>query len=91
VYFCVWNTKVLKTFVDNLKKQGLTVKVLEKLMVYLSCSIKFSQDRKSTWVGQPHLIPKLQEKFLDVWSTRCKAIAFQEAPGRGLSKSKKTG
>jgi len=45
--FCVGNTKVLKTFVEDLKKQGLTVKVLEKLTDYLSCLIKFSQDRKS--------------------------------------------
>jgi len=57
--FCVGNTKALKTFVEDLKKQGLTVKVSEKLTDYLSCLIKFSQDRKSTWVGQPHLIAKL--------------------------------
>jgi len=29
--FCVGNTKALKTFVEDLKKQGLTVKVSEKL------------------------------------------------------------
>jgi len=57
--FCVGHTKVLKAFVEDLKKQGLTVKVAEKLMDYLSCLIKFSQDRKSAWVRQPHLIAKL--------------------------------
>jgi len=61
--FCVGNTKVLKTFMEDLKKQGLTVKVSKKLTDYLSCSIKFSQDGKSAWVGQPHLIAKLQETF----------------------------
>ncbi len=61
--FCAKHTKALKIFVEDLKKQGLTVKVSEKLTDYLSCTIKFSQDRKSTWVGQPHLIAKLHEKF----------------------------
>jgi len=45
------------------------VKVSEKLTDYLSCMIKFSQDRKSTWVGQPHLIAKLREKF-GHWATK---------------------
>ena len=48
---------------EDLKKQGLMVKVSEKLTDYLSCLIKFLQDKKSTWVGQPHLIAKLYEKF----------------------------
>jgi len=39
------------------------VKVSEKLTDYLSCTIKLSQDRKSAWIGQPHLIAKLREKF----------------------------
>ncbi len=61
--FCIGHTKVLKTFVEDLKKQGLMVKVSEKLTDYLSCMIKLSQDRKSMWVGQPHLIAKLRERF----------------------------
>ncbi len=51
--FCVGHTKALKIFVEDLKK----------LTDYLSCTIKLSQDRKSTWVGQPHLIAKLLKKF----------------------------
>jgi len=39
------------------------VKVSEKLTDYLSCSIKVSADCKSAWIGQPHLIAKLREKF----------------------------
>ncbi len=49
--FSVGHTKALKTFVEDLKKQGLTVKVSEKLTDYLSWLIKFLQDRKSAWVG----------------------------------------
>jgi len=39
------------------------VKVFDKLMDYLICSIKFSKDKKRVWIGQPHLIAKLREKF----------------------------
>ena len=59
----IGHTEALKIFVEDLKKQRLMVKVSEKLTDYLSCLIKFLQDRKSAWVGQPHLIAKLQEKF----------------------------
>jgi len=61
--FCIGNCKALNTFVEDLKKQGLMVKVSEKLTDYLSCSIKFSKDKKRAWIGQPHLIAELQEKF----------------------------
>jgi len=61
--FCVGHTKALKMFVEDFKKQGLTVKVSSKLTNYLSCSIKISEDRKSAWIGQPHLIKKLCAKF----------------------------
>jgi len=61
--FCVGHRQALKQFVEDLKAQGLTVKVSERLTDYLSCSIKISADRKSAWIGQPHLIAKLREKF----------------------------
>jgi len=61
--FCVGYTQALKAFVEDLKKQGLTVKVSSKLTDYLSCSIKIVEDRKSAWIGQPHLIKKLCAKF----------------------------
>ncbi len=88
--FCVGHTKVLKTFVEDLKKQGLTVKVSEKLTHYLSCSIKFLQDRKSAWVGQLHLIAKLQEKFGHL-VTKMQSTALQGPPVRGLLESRRTG
>ncbi len=61
--FCVGHPKALAMFVEDLKKQGLTIKVSSKLTDYLSCSIKISEDRKSAWIGQPHLIEKLHAKF----------------------------
>jgi len=85
-YFCVGHTKALKTFVEDLKKQGLMVKVLEKLTNYLSCMIKFSQDRKSAWVGQPHLIAKLQEKF-GYLVTKMQSYCTPGTPGQRVVKA----
>ena len=33
------------------------------LQDYLSCEIKFSDDKKRVWLGQPHLIKNLENKF----------------------------
>jgi len=58
--FCVGHPKALNTFVEDLKKQGLMVKVFKELTAYL-CSL-ILKDKKKAWIGQLHLIAKLQEK-----------------------------
>jgi len=64
--FCVGHKPALTDFVEDLKKEGLSVKVTEDMNDYLSCNIVFSPDGKSAWIGQPHLIRKLEEKFGDL-------------------------
>ncbi len=63
--FCIGHQNALNTFVEDLKTQGLMVKVSDKLMDYLSCSIKFLKDKKRAWIGQPHLITKLFGYLVD--------------------------
>ena len=46
-----------------LKNKGLVLKVVEGLQYYLYCEIKFSENKKCTWLGQPHLIKNLKSKF----------------------------
>ena len=36
---------------------------MERLQDYLSCKIKFSNNKKHAWLGQPHLIKNLENKF----------------------------
>ena len=36
---------------------------MEGLQDYLSCEVTFSMDEKEAWLGQPHLIKNLAEKF----------------------------
>jgi len=61
--FCVGYSKTLEVFVEDVKKQGLTIKVSNKLTDYLHCSIKILEYKKSAWIGQPDLIKKLCAKF----------------------------
>ena len=35
----------------------------EDLEDYLSCQIKFDQDKRITWLGQPHIFKKFRENF----------------------------
>jgi hypothetical protein len=37
----------------------------EDLTDYLSCQIVFLEDNKQAWIGQPHWIKNLQNKFLN--------------------------
>ena len=65
-------------YVDNLLIIGdeqdinLVIKDIEKhfkvkiegdLKDYLSCEIRFSADGKKAWIGQPHLIKKIESLF----------------------------
>ncbi len=44
---------------------------------YLSCEIKFSDDDCSAWLGQPHLVSKLQKKF----GNQVKDLRSYKTPG----------
>ena len=65
-----------KTMIDDailvLKNKELVLKVMEGLQDYLSCEIKFSENKKHAWLGQRHLIKNLKSKveklIEDVWS-----------------------
>jgi len=61
--FCVGHQEALKEFILDLEKHGLSVKVTTELKDYLSCNLAFSEDGGTAWIGQPHLIQKLEEKF----------------------------
>jgi hypothetical protein len=49
--------------IKDLKDKKLTLKIEKNMTDYLSCQIKFSSKKDKVWMGQPHLIKKIQEKF----------------------------
>ena len=68
----VGDVKAIDNTITALKNNGLILKVVEGLQDYLSCEIKFSEDKKRAWLGQPYLIKNMEKKFgefiQDVWS-----------------------
>ena len=47
--------------IEALKNKGLVLKIMEGLQDYLSCKIKFFEDKKLAWLGQPRLIKNLEK------------------------------
>ena len=61
--FFVGTDEAIEDTVSHLKSKGLILKEHGTLDDYLSCEIKFSEDGCSAWLGQPHLILKIQKIF----------------------------
>ena len=59
----VGHPAAIEETIELLKENGLVLKVEDDLHDYLSCEIQFSPDKKKAWLGQPHLINKLEKKF----------------------------
>ena len=58
--FFVGTDEVIEDTVSHLKSKGLILKEYDTLDDYLSYEIKFSDDGRSAWFGQPHLSRKLK-------------------------------
>ena len=63
--FLIGTNEAIEDTIASLRAKGLVLKETDNLDDYLSCQILFSNDGQSAWLGQPHLISKLQKKFGD--------------------------
>ena len=52
--------EVIYEVIAALKENGLILKIVEGLKEHLSCKVRLSGDKKQPWLGQPHLIEKLE-------------------------------
>jgi len=84
--FYVRNTKALKVFVENLKKQGLTVKVAEKL----TNNLRFLRTERAHGLGSFISLQSYKESLANC-STKFRANVLQEPPVRGLLRFRKIG
>ena len=50
------NMATIDDAIEVLKSKEPVLKIVEGLQDYLCCKIKFSDDEKSAWLGQSHLI-----------------------------------
>ena len=52
----------IEIVINDIEKH-FKVKIEGDLKDYLSCEIRFSKDGKQAWIGQPHLIKKMEKLF----------------------------
>ena len=73
---CVGPKKEIYAAIEEIKRH-FKVKVEESISDYLSCEIVMEADRKSAWMGQPHLIRKIRKVFGDL----VKGVQRHDTPG----------
>ena len=83
---CCGHKAAIEDMLKGLTEHGLTY-TKESLTDYLSCEVVFNDDRTKAWLGQPHMIKKIEKVFgeevqgLQMYST-------PGTPGVGLTKPK---
>ena len=81
--YIVGNLNEVERLVKDIEANGLKVKVSYNTSDYLSCEIVHNKDQQRAWLGQPHLVKKLEKSFghlvekLQVYKT-------PGTPGQGL-------
>jgi Reverse transcriptase (RNA-dependent DNA polymerase) len=61
--YMIGHRKALDQTVKDIEAAKLTVKVEHNTKDYLSCEIVFDKEKKKAWLGQPHLVKRLENKF----------------------------
>ncbi len=62
-YLLVGNEAAIDETCKLLQKEGFDLKIEDNIEDYLLCNIHFSKSGKQAWLGQPHLIANLNQKF----------------------------
>ena len=57
------NLEAINKTADLLQKNGLVLKVEVDVYDYLSCKIKYYENKKKAWLGQSYQMENLQMKF----------------------------
>jgi Reverse transcriptase (RNA-dependent DNA polymerase) len=67
--YAIGNKAALQDTIKKLQEAGLKVKVEKYLTDYLSCEVIFNKNRTRAWLGQPHLVKRLEKSFKDFIQT----------------------
>jgi hypothetical protein len=61
--YVVGSEEGLKYTKQSLEKKGLKLKVEENVTDYLSCQLLFNKTKTMAWLGQPHLLKKMEKSY----------------------------
>ena len=68
--------EILKFF-EELKTEGLNITTEDTMGDYLSCEVKFNSTLTKAWLGQPHMIKRIDKTFGD----QVKSLGKYKTPG----------
>ena len=83
---CCGDIEKINAVIEEMKQSGFKLKIEKELTDYLSCKLHFSEDKKKGWIGQPHLIQKMQNTFGKKIS-KLKSYKTPAKPGIGIVKA----
>jgi hypothetical protein len=75
--YTLGKAKALERFLEELKQTEFTFTVERNLADYLSCEIRQDAQRKNAWVGQPHMVKKIEKTFAE----EIKGLHTYQTPG----------
>ena len=81
----VGNPLALRKVCKQVVEEGLEITIEKELTDYLSCEIKFDKDRTKAWIGQPHMVKKIETMFGEEVSKK-QVYRTPGTPGLGLVK-----
>jgi Reverse transcriptase (RNA-dependent DNA polymerase) len=84
---CIGNKAALAQVCKEIVANGLNITEKNELTDYLSCEIRFNADKTQAWVGQPHMVKKLEKTFGDEVSG-LQRYKTPGTPGQGLIRAK---
>jgi hypothetical protein len=61
--FTVGHPAAIKEVISLIRKETLELKVSESVTDYLGCEIIVNKARNKAWIGQPHMIKKIEKAF----------------------------
>ena len=70
--YAIGHEAALLDTIKKIQESGLKVKVENDLHDYLSCEVVFNNDKTKAWLGQPHLIKRLEKSFTEFIESRKK-------------------
>jgi hypothetical protein len=75
--FTVGTKLAISKTLQEIEGHGLSLTVEKELKDYLSTEIALSKDRKKAWIGQPHMVKKIEKVFGD----EVKGLQKYKTPG----------
>jgi Reverse transcriptase (RNA-dependent DNA polymerase) len=85
--YIIGKEESINEVIKDIEKEGLKLKVNNETKDYLSCEILFNNEKTKAWIGQPHLIKKIEATYKD-YIKNCQSYKTPGTPNYGIVRPK---